>query len=308
MPYLFIKVAVDGGVSPVFLSFVRVALAAAILLPFAWRRGALRGLRPKVGWLALFAVTEIVLPFPLIAFGEQHVSSSLAAIIIAALPLTIALLAIRVDAEERVHGVRLAGLFVGLGGVVLLFGVDVSGSAEEALGAFAILAATVGYAVGPMVVKRHFSTGDPIGAVAVAMLIAALLLAPGAALGAPSSLPDGDVLAALAALGVVCTALAMVLWFVLISDIGPSRASVITYINPAVAVVLGVTILGESLTASAVAGMLLILAGSWLSTGGRPPGGLVVLAQGRLRAWRARGSTTSSTDGRTPPTAVPMRG
>lgn len=264
----------DGGVPPILLSFVRVALAALVLLPLAWHRGALRGMRSKLRPLTLFAFTEIVLPFPLIAYGEQHVSSSLAAIIIAALPLTIAILAIWVDAEERVYGARLVGLFVGLGGVVLLFGLDVSGSTDELVGALAILLATVGYAIGPLVIKRHLSQGDPTGPTAVAFLLAAIMLAPAAAVNVPSTTPDGDAIAALVVLGLVCSALAFVLWFTLIAEIGPSRASVITYVNPAVAVALGVTLLDESLTATAVAGMLLILAGSWLSTDGRLPPGL----------------------------------
>jgi drug/metabolite transporter (DMT)-like permease len=272
MPYLFIKIAVEEGVSPAFLSFVRVALAAAVLLPLAWRMGALRGLRPKLVPLAAFALAEVVVPFPLIAFGEQHVSSSLAAIIIAALPLTIALLAIRFDHEERAHGARLAGLFIGLGGVVVLFGIDVSGSADELVGALAILAATVGYAIGPMVIKRYLrDVVHPIGPMGVALAIAAVFLAPAALLSAPSEMPTGDAVGALLVLGLVCTALAFVLWFTLIAEVGPSKASIITYVNPVVAVALGVTLLGESLSAGAVAGLLLILAGSWLSTGGRPP-------------------------------------
>ena len=272
MPYLFIKIAVDEGVSPAFLSWVRVAMAAALLLPLAARSGALRGLRSKLGPLAAFALLEICIPFPLIAFGEQHVASSLAAIIVASLPLIIALLAIRLDQEERVRGLRLVGLFVGLGGVVVLFGIDVSGSTDELVGALAILLATVGYAGGPMVVKRYLSgPGDPMGPVAVAMLLATIFLAPAALLSAPSEMPSGDAVAAIVVLGVVCTALAFLLYFALITEVGPSRASVITYINPVVAVALGVTLLDESLTAGAVAGLLLILAGSWLSTGGRPP-------------------------------------
>jgi drug/metabolite transporter (DMT)-like permease len=275
MPYLFIKVAVEDGVSPAFLSFVRVALAAAVLLPLAWRMGALRGLRGKLAPLAAFALAEVVVPFPLIAFGEQHVSSSLAAIIIAALPLTIALLAIRFDHEERVHGARLVGLFIGLGGVIVLFGIDVSGSTDELVGALAILAATVGYAIGPMLIKRHLrDVVHPIGPMGVALAIAAAFLAPAALLSAPGEMPTGDAVGALLVLGFVCTALAFVLWFTLIAEVGPSKASIITYVNPVVAVALGVTLLGESLSASAVAGLLLILAGSWLSTGGRPPSGL----------------------------------
>jgi drug/metabolite transporter (DMT)-like permease len=279
MPYLFIKVAVDE-VSPVFLSFVRVALSAALLLPIAWRMGALGGLRAKARPLVAFALLEVVVPFPLIAFGEQHVSSSLAAIIISALPLTIAALAVRFDQEERVHGARLVGLFVGLAGVVVLFGIDVAGSTDELVGALAILLATVGYAGGPLVVKRHLGGHQPLGAVAVAMAISAVLLAPAAALSAPDAVPSGEALGSLVALGIVCTALAFVLYFTLIAEVGPSRASVITYVNPVVAVALGVAILGESVTASAVAGLLLILAGSWLSTGGRPPSALARAVRG----------------------------
>jgi drug/metabolite transporter (DMT)-like permease len=288
MPYLFIKIAVDEGMSPAFVSFFRVALAALILLPLAAKSGALRGLRSRLGAIAAFAVFEVVGPFPLIAYGEQHVDSSLAAIIIAALPLTIALLAIRFDDEERVHGSRLIGLFVGLGGVVVLFGLDVSGSSEELLGALAILLATVGYAIGPMIIKKHLaSVGSPLGPMAVALLFAAIMLAPAAALSAPSESPSSDAWGAMIVLGVVCTALAFVLWFTLISEIGPSRASVITYVNPVVAVALGVTFLDEPVTATAVAGLLLILAGSWLSTGGKPPAGLhAVVARARRR--RAR--------------------
>ena len=298
MPYLFIKVAVDDGVSPAFLSFARVALAAALLLPIAWRMGALRGLGDRWRWILAFAVFEIVLPFPLIAFGEQHVSSSLAAILIAALPLTIALIAIRYDAEERVGGARLLGLFVGLGGVVLLLGLDVAGSTDELVGALAILAATVGYAIGPMIIKRKLADRPAIGSMALSLAMAAGLLAPAAALTAPTATPSSDALLAIVVLGLVCTAIAFLLWFALIADIGPSRASVITYVNPVVAVALGVAILGESVTAGAVAGLLLILAGSWLSTGGKPPGGLIA-AWSRARR-RSGPSASPSSASRSP--------
>jgi drug/metabolite transporter (DMT)-like permease len=291
-PYLFIKIAVDE-VSPAFLSFVRVALAAALLLPLAWRAGALRGLRTRWAAIAAFALLEIVIPFPLIAFGEERVSSSFAAILISALPLTIAVLAIRFDQEERVRGSRLAGLFVGLAGVIVLLGLDVAGNTAELAGALCILLATAGYAGGPLVIKRHLSSFDPIGPIAVAMLVASVALAPAAALSAPSAMPSGDVVASLAVLGVVCTALAFVLYFTLITEVGPSRASVITYVNPVVAVALGVAVLGEPVTATAVAGLLLILAGSWLSTGGRPPSGLAG-ATARWRRRRARGTGGAS--------------
>src|SRR3712207_2750166 len=169
-------------------------------------------------------------------------------------------------------------------------GVDVSGSTDELLGGFAILGATVGYAIGPMIIKRKLSDRPALGPMAVAMAISAALLAPAAALSAPSAMPDTDASLSLIALGLLPTAIGFMLWFSLIAQVGPSRASVITYVNPLVAVALGVALLGEPVTASAVAGLLLILAGSWLSTkppdGGRPEaaGGR---AQRRLRRVRS---------------------
>jgi drug/metabolite transporter (DMT)-like permease len=190
-------------------------------------------------------------------------------------------LALRVDPEERVSGLRLVGLGIGLLGVVLLLGLDVAGSREELIGAGAILLATVGYAIGPMIVKRRFSDVDPLGSVTGAMVVAGLLLAPPALASAPSSMPSAGALASLVVLGVACTALAFIFYFTLIARVGPSRASVITYVNPAVAVALGVALLGEDITGAMVAGLLLILAGSWLSTGGRRPPGL---SRGRARS------------------------
>jgi len=249
-----------------------VALGALVLLPLALRRGAFRGLGARWRWLLAFAVVEIAIPFPLIGFGEQRVSSSLAAILIAALPLAVALVALRVDVEEQVRGSRLAGLGIGFVGVFLLLGIDIAGQPDELLGAGAILVATVGYAFGTMIVKHRLSGVDPLGPVTAALLVATLLLLPPAAASAPDALPSLGVVVAVVVLGVACTAAAFLFFFALIADVGPSRASVIAYVNPAVAVALGVVLLGEDLGAGAVAGLLLILAGSYLSTGGRPPG------------------------------------
>ena len=277
IPYLFIKLAVEEGLSPGFVAWSRVAIAAALLLPLAWRLGALRGMRARLKPLLAFSLCEVAIPFPLIAAGEQRISSSLAAILIAALPLVIAVLALRFDSAERVTGLRLLGLLIGLAGVVVLLGIDVAGRAGELLGAAMVLLATVGYAAGSMIVKRRLSDVSPLGPVAAAMGISTLGLAPVALVSWPASVPSGTALWSVAVLGVVCSALAFVLYFSLIAEIGPSRASVITYLNPAVAVVLGVALLDERLATSAIAGLLLILAGSWLSTDGRLPPGLAQL-------------------------------
>ena len=293
MPYLFIKVAVDDGVPPAFLAWVRVVLGAAVLLGLAWRAGTLASLRGRWRWIAGFAVVEICFPFPLIAAGEQHVSSSLAAIIIAAAPLFVALLALRFDAEERATGTRLAGLMLGLGGVVALMGIDVAGSPDELLGALAILFSAFCYAVGPMVLKRHFADLDPRASMGGALAVAAVALLPAVAVDPPAAVPSGDALLALAVLGLFCTAAAFVFYGALVAEAGPGRALVITYVAPVVAVALGVAVLGERPGAGAVAGLLLILAGSWLSTDGRLPPGLGAVVT-RLRRHRPPGESAQS--------------
>jgi drug/metabolite transporter (DMT)-like permease len=274
VPYLFIKLAVED-LSPGFVAWARVAMAALILLPIAWRSGALRGL--PLRWLAAFAFFEITLPFPLIAFGEQRVSSSLAAILIAAVPLVVAALSLRFDPGEQPTRTRFVGMLIGLGGVIALVGIDIGGQGSELVGAAAVLAATFGYACGPLIAKRHLTTGDPLGPVAAALGIASVFLAPIAIAGFPTETPSGDAIASVAVLGLVCTAFGFLLFFRLIDEIGPSRATVITYVNPVVALALGVAILGEQVTTGAVAGLLLILAGSWLSTDGRVPPGLAAI-------------------------------
>ena len=280
MPYLFIKIAVDDGLTPGFVAWSRVALAALVLLPVAIKTGALRGL--PLRWLVAFAIAEICIPFPLIGFGEQRISSSLAAILIAALPLVIAVLAMRFDDAERPTPTRLAGMLIGLAGVAALVGIDIGGRGEELVGAAAVLAATLGYACGPLIVKRRLAGADPLGPVTAAMGIASIILLPFGIGDFPAEAPSTDALVAVVVLGLVCSALAFLLFFRLIAEVGPHRATVITYVNPVVALALGVAVLGENVTAGAVAGLLLILAGSWLSTDGRlPPGIAGVLSRAR---------------------------
>ena len=268
IPYFFIKVAVDDGISPFFLSWARLVLAAAVLLALAWRAGTFGPLRGRGRWIALFALIEIALPFPLIAAGEQHVASSLTAILIAAVPLFVAILAVRFDPDERVTGWRLVGLFVGLAGVVALVGIDVAGSGDELLGALAILLAALGYAAGPMILKRQLAAVDTRATMGASLATAALLLTVPALLAWPDETPSGDSLASIAVLGLFCTAAAFVCWGLLVAEAGPARSSLITYVAPVVAIALGVAILDESLGIGAALGLVLILTGSWLATRG----------------------------------------
>jgi drug/metabolite transporter (DMT)-like permease len=288
VPYLFIKVAVDGGISPFFLAWARLLLGASLLTAIAPRQTAEMLRRGPRRWIATYAVAEMALPFPLIAAGEQEVDSSVAAIVIATVPLLIALLALRFDHTERPTRTRMAGMLIGLAGVVALVGIDLSGRSGEVLGAAAVLLAAVGYAAGPLIIKRQLLTYDTFATMGASLWVAAAALTPFGLLTVPSSVPDADAVVSVIVLGILCTAAAFVILMVLVSEVGAGRASIITYINPVVAVALGVIVLGESPGAGAIAGLLLILAGSWLSTDGRlPPGPSAVVTRLRRRGRQA---------------------
>lgn len=283
IPYLLIRIAVRHGMTPGFLAWGRVTLAAVFLLALAWRAGTLGTLRGRFRVLLFYAVVEICIPFPLIAAGETRVSSSLAAILISSVPLVGALLALRYDRSERPTPVRAIGLLLGFGGVVALVGLDLAGRGGELWGAGAILISAVGYAIGPMLIKLRMGGLDPRATIGGSLAIASVLLAPLAALDPPRAVPSAGAIACVIVLGLVCTAAAFVIFSVLIAEAGTSRATVITYVNPVIAVALGVTLLGEQPGAGSIAGLLLILAGSWLSTDGRLPPGLTRLAKTMFR-------------------------
>jgi len=272
VPYLFIKIAVDAGVPPAFVAWARVALGAALLLPIALHRGALRGLRGRGGAITAYTATEIAIPFVLIAVGERYISSSLAAILVATMPLLLALLSVRISPADRPTGRRVLGLVIGLGGVVALLGIDVGGRPNELFGAALVLVATLCYATAPLIVSRYLADLDPLGPVTVSLVLATVALLPGALLRWPSALPSPAALIAIAVLGVVCTVLGLVVFFQLIAAAGASRASIITYVNPLVAVVIGVLALHEHVGTMSLAGLFLILGGSWLAAAGRRPG------------------------------------
>ena len=267
--YAVIKVAVDDGLNPVFITWVRLVIAAAVLLPIAWRSGGFGFIRGSLGWLALFAAVEVIVPQPLIAAGEQRVSSSLTAILIAAAPLFVALIALRFDASERPSSRAFVGLAIGFVGVAALVGIDVRGDSREALGAAMILFAAFCYAVGPLIVKHRLRHLDPRASMGVSIAIAAVVLTPGLSFDLPSAVPSAGALVALAALGLFCTAAAFALYGALIVEVGAGRALVVTYLNPLVALLVGVAFLDERPGLGTAAGLILILGGSWLATGGR---------------------------------------
>jgi drug/metabolite transporter (DMT)-like permease len=262
VPYLLIKVAV-GGVSPPVLVLARVAIGAALLLPIAIRRHELGVLRAHWRWLAVFATVEIVIPWLLLSEAETRLSSSLSGLLIASTPIVAALLA-WLTGGERPAAVRWAGLALGLAGVGLLLR---DGASSGDLGSVAeVLGVAVCYATGPLIADRKLGELPRVGMTAVCLAFAAVIYAPFAALTWPSAMPAAKVLGALAGLAVVCTAVAFIAFFALIAEVGPARATVITYVNPAVAVALGVAVLGERLTPAMLGAFAAILAGSVLAT------------------------------------------
>ena len=263
IPYLLIKVA-DGGVAPPVLVLARVAIGAALLLPLAIRRRELAPLLPYWRWLVLFALVEIITPWLLLSEAETRLSSSLSGLLIASVPILVAVIGRLTGGQDRLTPVRWAGLLVGLGGVGLL--VAGSGTRGDAGSVAEVLGVALCYSIGPLIAARKLSDLPSLGMTAACLAFAAVVYAPIAAVTWPERMPSGEVLASLAGLAVVCTALAFVLFFALIGEAGPARASVITYVNPAVAVVLGILALGERLTTSMAVAFVLILGGSVLAT------------------------------------------
>ena len=283
IPYLFIKIAVRE-LDPSVVVFARVGIATAVLVPVAIQQGVLRKLRGRWLAIAVLACVQIVGPFLLISYGEQHISSSLTSLLIAADPLLVALFALRFDSGERVSGLRLVGLLIGMVGVVVLLGLDVGGDAQRLLGAALVLLATAGYAAGVLLIKRPAIAALPsLGVVAIECTAATLVLLPLAVTRLPSRMPSLSVIVSLLVLGLICTALAYLFYFALVAEVGAVRGTVITYVNPAISVLLGIIVLGESLTAAIVVGFLLIILGSWLSTGGTLPPPLGHLLRVRLQ-------------------------
>jgi drug/metabolite transporter (DMT)-like permease len=270
--YLFIKVSLKDGIDPLFIVFARIALGAIVLVPLALRSGGLAGMRALAAPILVLAIVQVVLPFLLITFGEQHIASALTGILVSSAPIFTALIAARFDDDERPHGIATAGVVMGIVGVVLLFGVDLSGDAQALAGGLMVLLASVGYAVGSLFLKHRLRGTPPVGVAASTMLAGTLVLLPFVPFTLPAHAPELQTIGALLALGAGGTGIAFAIYFTLIAEIGPGRASLVAYIAPGFAVFYGVTLLSEPLTLGAILGLVLILAGSWVAAEGRWPG------------------------------------
>ena len=264
VPYLLIKVAV-GEVSPVVVVFARCVVGAAILLPWTIARGQVRPALRHWRALLLFTVLEMAMPWLLLSWAEQSLSSSLTGLLVATVPFAAALAARLAGEDERLTPVRIVGMVIGVVGIAALLGLDIDGAQLWPILAVALV--VVGYATGPLVVTRALPDVPGVAASALALAVTAVAYAPFAVprLGEVAD-ASGEALFSLVALGGLCTAVALALFFALIREVGPQRALVITFVNPAVAVLLGVWLLDEPFTLGIALGLPLVLAGCVLAT------------------------------------------
>jgi drug/metabolite transporter (DMT)-like permease len=270
IPYLLIKVAVDE-VSPAELVLARTFLAALILMPIAIAKDAVRPLVRYWHWLLVFAGVEIAGPWVLLGSAETRLPSSTTGLLIAAVPLAGLAIAFATGRAERLSPVAWLGLALGIVGVGALVGLDVGGSDLGAVGEVGLV--VVGYAAGPAILSRALQGLPGIGIMASALTVTALAYVPIVLVfdGPPGPLPSGKVIWSVLTLAAICTAAAFMLLFALVNEVGPVRATTITYLNPAVAVVAGALVLDEPVTVWTVVGFALVVTGSFLvNRRGRP--------------------------------------
>jgi drug/metabolite transporter (DMT)-like permease len=268
IPYFFIKLALVD-LSPVCVAWSRITLGALVLIPVAWHRGALApAARHKTAILG-FAVTELVFPFSLIAFAETSLTSSITGVLVATVPLAVVIIAPLFGVREAMSARRLIGLAVGFVGVIVLLGFDTIDGAAQWFAVGCLAVAIAGYAVGPLIVQRHLVGVDEIGAVALSLGVASLILLPFAIRTMPQAQPSALSLASIGVLGLFSSAGALLLYFHVIHAAGAARASIVAYISPAIAALLGVLVLHERVGPGLAAGLALILVGSALGSSGR---------------------------------------
>ncbi len=262
IPYLLIKVAV-GEVEPAVLVFGRTAIGAILLVPIALARTNVRALRPHWRLLVVYTLVEIIGPWLFLSHAETRLSSSLSGLLIAGVPLVGAILAWSTSHDDRPDARRVGGLVLGFVGVALVVGFNVAADDLLAVGEVGLV--VIGYATGAMLIARMREVPS-LAVVAASLALAALVYLPLALAQRPAVLPSTQALGAIAILGVICTAVAFIVFFALIREVGPNRATVVTYVNPAVAVALGVWLLGEPFTPTIAAGFALIALGSFVGT------------------------------------------
>lgn len=265
IPYLFIKVAVSE-LDPAMVVLGRSALAAILLLPLAFFRREVASVVRRWKPMLAYTIVEIILPWYFLSSAEQRLPSSTAGLLLATVPLAGVAIAFAMGRPERLSRLNWLGLTLGMLGVAALVGLDIAGSDLIAVAQMAVV--VVGYALGPAILARWMSDLPGVGVVAVSLAATAVVYVPFVLVtgGWPTAWPSQAVIVSIVVLAVVCSALAFLLMVGLVAEIGPVKATAITYVNPAVAILAGVLVLGERVTVWTVVGFALVLAGSYLVT------------------------------------------
>lgn len=265
IPYLLIKLALTD-LDPAFIVFARSFPAAILLLIYSAVRGKL-GSNLKYYKTAIgFAIVEMVFPWWFINKAEQEISSSLAGLLLATVPIFGVLIArLRGDANAF-HKRRIIGMLIGTLGVVVLVGLDSITEGISILAVFIVLLAAFGYALGPVIVNQTLGESDSPTVIGLSLLIVSVIYMPFLPLVAPTEMPSTTSILAVVTLSIVCTVIAFILFFALIDEIGPVRVTLITYLNPAVALVLGVVFLSEPITIGLAIGFPMVIIGSWFAS------------------------------------------
>ena len=267
IPYLLIKVAVaPGEFTPAFVVFSRVAIGASILIPYAFYTGKLKGALPHLKWILAYAILEMVIPWWFISNSEKKVTSVLAGLLIATVAFWTTLVAAALGDRTVWRLKRVIGLVIGFLGLVLVVGLESLRGNQSIFALLELLIASFGYALAPTLVNRKIPQVDGAAINGLATLMTAIMYLPFAITQFPKHLPSGHAIESLISLGIFPTAICFVLFFKLLSDVGPARASLVVYMNTAIAVVLGVLILHEKLTIGIISGLPLVLVGSYFAT------------------------------------------
>jgi len=261
VPYLMIRVAVTD-LSPVVVAGGRTTLGALLLLPLALFRHELGPAFRRWGVLLVYTTVEIIGPWLLLGMAETRLNSSTTGLLIAVVPLIAAVLVTALG-DDRLDRRRIVGLLIGFAGVAALVGLDIR--VDDLLSAGFVFLAAVGYAIGPIIINRRLSDLPAIGVVTASLIVASVVYLPFVIWRFPDRVP-ADAAWSMVGLGVICTTVAFLVFFALIAEAGPARATVITYINPAVAILLGVLVLNEPFTVGTAIGFPLVIVGSILAT------------------------------------------
>lgn len=261
MPYLLIRIAV-GSIDPLIVAGSRTFIGALLLLPLALHRNALAPAFRNWKWLLAFTLVEISVPWVMLGHAETRLNSSTAGLLIAVVPLFAAIIVTRLG-HERLEPRRLLGLGLGFAGVALLVGLDID--LHDWLAVLATIFVALCYAIGPIIIDRKLKDTPTIGVITASLILATLIYAPFAPFLWPEHVSAAAV-GSVVGLGVLCTAVAFIIFFALIAEVGAARATVITYVNPAVAIILGALVLSEPLTTGMMIGFPLVIVGSFLGT------------------------------------------